>query len=259
MEPQRIREVIVALPLAIETRNHYLVACKSFSRWLWKEGVLPSDRLIGLSRWNAEPFRVMRRRALAFDELCRLIRATESSPRDFRGLSGYDRAALYLLASYSGLRVSELASLTKEDLSLDQFPVVTIRAAYSKHKRQDTLPLPQDVAEYLKGWLEKKTLSTPKLFPGTWVEKGARMIRLDLREAGIEEETLAGRVDFHSLRVTYATLLAKRGINLQIAQTLLRHSDPKLTARTYTRLGIADLAGVIDQLPVPSAIGDSNL
>ncbi len=36
-----------------------------------------------------------------------------------------------------------------------------------------------------------------------------------------------------------------QGANLQTAQALLRHSDPKLTARTYTKLGVTDLAGAV--------------
>jgi len=51
------------------------------------------------------------------------------------------------------------------------------------------------------------------------------------------------------LRVTNATLLAKVGVNFQTAQALMRHSDPKLTAKTYTKLGITDLGAVVSRLP----------
>ena len=33
------------------------------------------------------------------------------------------------------------------------------------------------------------------------------------------------------------------------AQALMRHSDPKLTAKTYTKLGITDLGAVVSRLP----------
>jgi len=85
------------------------------------------------------------------------------------------------------------------------------------------------------------------------------MIALDLQEAGLPPETGSGRLDFHSLRGTYATLLARVGVNLQTAQALMRHSDPKLTAKTYTKLGITDFAETIRRLDValPTRSGDN--
>lgn len=77
------------------------------------------------------------------------------------------------------------------------------------------------------------------------------MIRRDLTEAGIDAERHGQRADFHALRSTYATSLARVGVNLQTAEALLRHSDPKLTARTYTKLGITDLAGAVAGLTLP--------
>ena len=258
IRPQTIRDAILALPTSVETRNHHLVAVKAFARWLWKQSRLPDDPLAGLSRWNAEPDRRIHRRALTAEDLSRLITTTEASPRIFRGLDGKDRAALYLLAAYSGLRASELASLTRAELSLDsEPPAVTVRAAYAKNKRQDTIPLPLEVADYLRRWLSSRpTIPAPgvRLWPGTWAERAAHMIRQDLQAAGIETENDSGRLDFHCLRGTYATLLARVGVNLQTAQALMRHSDPKLTAKTYTRLGITDLGAVVSglQVAVPS-------
>lgn len=61
-----------------------------------------------------------------------------------------------------------------------------------------------------------------------------------------------GVVDFHSLRVTYATNLARAGVSLQEAQKLMRHGDPKLTMNVYTRLGIHDLHAAVDALDAPT-------
>ena len=253
IRPQIVREAICVLADSAETRNHYLTAIKSFTRWLWKVGRLPEDPLAGLSRWNPEPDRRIRRRPLTVEELTRLISTTENSSRVFRGLTGRDRASLYVLAAYSGLRVSELASLTAGEFALEADPpTVTVLAAYAKNRRQDTIPLPREVANYLRQWLDSrptKPLPGVRLWPGTWIEKAALMVRRDLAEAGIRAETESGRVDFHSLRVTYATFLAKAGVNLQTAQSLLRHSTPELTSRVYTKLGITDLGAVVSRLP----------
>jgi len=252
IRPQIVRDTLLRLNTSTETRNHYLTAIKSFSRWLWRTGRLAQDPLAGLSRWNPEPDRRVIRRALSLEELAQLIRTTETSSRTFRGLTGSDRASLYLLAAYSGLRASELASLTSAELVLHEDPPrVTVLAAYAKNRRQDTIPLPVEVAQYLQKWLRSRPIIPGpgvRLWPGTWARRAAVMIRQDLLEAGIAPESPAGRLDFHSLRVTYATLLARAGVNLQTAQALMRHADPKLTARTYTKLRLPDLSETVSLL-----------
>ena len=251
IQPQKVTAALAVLRdrgLATETRNHYLVAAKMFSRWLWRRGHLPTDPLAGLGRQNAEPDRRRIRAALTAAELARLVRTTECSARQFRMLSGRDRAALYLLAATSGLRVGELATLTASNLLLDaEPPRVVVQAAYSKHRRQDVVPLPPETAAYLRQWLaDRPATAASELWPGTWRYRAAAMLAADLAAAGIPAELDGGRViDFHSLRCSYATLLARQGVNLQTAQALLRHSDPKLTAKTYTRLGVTDLAAAV--------------
>jgi len=238
--------------LATETANHYLTAAKMFTRWLWRQGRLSEDPLAGLGRQNADVDRRVVRRALTAEELGRLIQAAETSDWTFRGLDGRDRAALYMLAAFSGLRVSELKHLTAADLSLaGEPPTVAVAAAYAKNRKQDVLPLPADAAAYLAAWLASRPIrpvGAVRLWPGTWWQKAAAMLRRDLDAAGIDAQADGQVVDFHALRSTYATNLARLGVNLQTAQALLRHSDPKLTARTYTKLGITDLGRAVADL-----------
>jgi integrase len=61
-------------------------------------------------------------------------------------------------------------------------------------------------------------------------------------------------VRFHDLRGTTATLLARAGVQLVIAQRILRHSDPRLTATIYSRVDLADLQAGIDRLGIASAL-----
>jgi hypothetical protein len=78
-----------------------------------------------------------------------------------------DRAMLYTLAAFTGLRESELASLTPEsfDLASDS-PSITVAAAYSKRRRTDTALLRPDLAELARDWLAQRP-SGP-LWPGVW-------------------------------------------------------------------------------------------
>jgi len=48
-------------------------------------------------------------------------------------------------------------------------------------------------------------------------------------------QAFGGRIDFHSLRVTYDTMVFEMGASTKEAQHLMRHQDPRLTLHTYAR------------------------
>tara|TARA_B100001013_G_scaffold276352_1_gene176728 strand:+ start:305 stop:502 length:198 start_codon:yes stop_codon:yes gene_type:complete len=51
-----------------------------------------------------------------------------------------------------------------------------------------------------------------------------------------------GYAGFHSLRVTYITLVVEAGSNVKEAQTLARHSPPNLTMNIYSARAWNELA-----------------
>lgn len=72
-------------------------------------------------------------------------------------LSGQDRAMMYILSAWTGYRKGEIGSLTKRSIRLDDDPpTVTVAAAYSKRKRQDTQVLHPELAARLRAWLATK-------------------------------------------------------------------------------------------------------
>jgi hypothetical protein len=90
--------------------------------------------------------------------------------------------------------------------------------------------------------------------------------RADLKAAGIEFINAKGlRADFHSLRHTLATNLAKAGTAPRVAMEIMRHSDMRLTAKTYTDAGLLPIADAVLNLPslvkpIPGTqIGTQNL
>jgi len=60
-------------------------------------------------------------------------------------------------------------------------------------------------------------------------------------------------VRFHDLRGTTATLLARSGVGLVVAQLILRHSDPRITANICSRVDLAELQAGIDRIAIPPA------
>ncbi len=124
-----------------QTSNHYLRAIKQFTRWIVKDRRASDDPLAHMAMLNVSTDRRHDRRPLSADELAAILRAAHSGPI-VRRMNGRDRAMLYAAAAYTGLRASELASLTPESFVVDADPAtVTVQAAYSKHRRQDVLPL----------------------------------------------------------------------------------------------------------------------
>ncbi len=87
---------------------------------------------------------------------------------------------------------------------------------------------------------------------------GARMLRVDLEAVGIDVVTNQGKADFHSLRHTFCTLLARSGVQPQIAQKLMRHSSIDLTMNFYTHILMEDNMSAVSQLPDLWNSRDSN-
>ncbi len=88
------------------------------------------------------------------------------------------------------------------------------------------------------------------LWPGSWRDDAAEMLRLDLAAAGIDYIDAEGLVyDFHALRHQFITDLAAAGVHPKDAQVLARHSTITLTMDHYTHVRPANLQAALDKLP----------
>ena len=159
------------------------------ARWLVRDGRAATNKLAHLPGYNADTDRRRARRDLTVDELARLITAAErgsvwtwragmSHNSPTLGIDGPDRAMFYRLAAGTGFRASELRSLTLESFDLDgDVPTVTVRAGYSKRRRDDVQPIGPELAKLLRPWLAgKRSGATVFVLP----EKTAAMCRSGL-------------------------------------------------------------------------------
>jgi integrase len=240
------------IPLSVERSNVYARAIKGFTRWLWVQRIASDDALASLKLLNASVDRRRKRRALTEDEISRLLKATAESGRTDRGktwtFTPADREMLYVLAIWTGLRGSELASLTVSSFDLKAGTVI-VAAAYSKRRREDVLPLHPSVRQRLEPWLQSKC---GKVFGGKWAKerRQAKLLQRDLVAAEIDYVDELGRhVDFHALRHTFVTGLARNGVHPAKAQRLARHSTVTLTLGVYSHVETNELRDAIDSLP----------
>ena len=119
------------------TSNHYVTTLRGFGKWLWRNAqVVQSNPFEMLDKIGAKSDVRKSRRALQAKQFSSLVDAARNSTAMFRGLSGRDRAVLYLLASFTGLRASEVASTTRDSFKLDTKPaIVTVKASYTKNSK----------------------------------------------------------------------------------------------------------------------------
>ncbi len=247
--------------LSIRSSNFYLQAVKQLYNWLVADNRTAENPLAYLKGQNPKTDIRHARRALSVDELEQLIRATARGPKH-SGMTGKERAMLYTIAVSTGLRAGELASLTWQSFNLsDSTPSVTVLAAYSKHRRDDVQLLPLEVAEQFRKWQEEINAQRDnKVFGNFDKSKAAKMLRKDLKVAGVAYKDDAGRVaDFHALRHTYITNIVKGGASAKVAQSLARHSTINLTMDTYTHLSLYDGEAALNNLPSLPDVDSPNI
>jgi integrase len=248
--------------IGAQTSNYYLQGLKEFCGWMVQNQRASESPLEHLKGVNVRTDRRHDRRTLEPNELRRLLEATATGPTRF-GMSGYERYLLYRFGAETGLRANEIRRLKVGDFDFDNLRV-TVRASYSKRRREDVEPLRPDTGILLKEFFQGK-MPNVKAFGGTYkrlTKRTSDMIRADLaateikdEDGKIAEEAVpyiddAGRyADFHSLRHTTGSLLAASGVHPKVAQSIMRHSNIDLTMSRYTHTLRGQESEAVAKLP----------
>lgn len=261
--------------LAARSVNRRLQSIRQFVRWCVGARRMAYDPLVGLKPLNEAADRRHVRRALAPDELQRLLDATERRPLEeataFRRLKGVTpeqrlkllalgrvRRLVYEVAAGTALRRGELSRLTWNDLDLER-RLLRIPAASSKSRKDQSLPLRSDLAEALSAHRPeaagpKDRVFAPAAFPNL------RTLKRDLVHAGLAKAERAadgtlefdltdesGRaLDFHCFRMTAITAWVASGAHPRVVQALARHAKIETTMAVYTDVTLLDLRGAVE-------------
>lgn len=223
--------------LSPKTLNDLLANLCTFFRWLEVQGLAQANPLEHVARVDTRGLPQCRR-ALSVDEVQRLLRV---APRE--------RAIVYYVALQTGMRRRELNAARWADFALeDKAPTFFIAASDQKNRTDARLPMGPELVAVLRAYRPRDFSPFERPF---W-HRVPRIssFRRDLAAAGIPLLDEKGRrVDFHSLRVTFATLLLANGVHPSVAQQLMRHSDIRLTTRLYTDATQLPLAAGVAKLP----------
>jgi integrase len=242
------------------TANDALSAIKQFAEWLANNNRIKDfPRALKLiHKYPEASDRKLIRRAITMEEVQRLLDAAENGPPvklsrrgyqyEERWITGPDRAMLYRLAMATGFRANELRSLKPENLKLESSPpTITVLAGYSKRGkksgRDDVQPIRVVDAEVFKAWLATREPGKPVV---DVPEKTAKLLRVDLKAAGIPFDDKLKAVDFHALRHTFISNLVASGANIKAAQKLARHSTSTLTLDRYSHVEDADVIEALE-------------
>jgi integrase/recombinase XerC len=221
-----------------QTRKHYLVHAKQFTRWLVrKKKLLAACPLadIPIPKVRAADRKHVRR-AEGPEFLSKLVASVRAVGKVRKQLAAEARVWLYAAAAVTGLRAKELSELATVDVHLGDMPCVVLPGRFTKNGEDAACPLDPDTAAGLAAHMKTVPPGGP-LWPGYWAAKrqAGKMLAADVLAAGLPYRDDRGRVfDFHALRMTFVTAMWGTNAPLAVVQAAARHSDPRLTANTYT-------------------------
>ncbi|MBD3311363.1 MAG: tyrosine-type recombinase/integrase [Candidatus Magasanikbacteria bacterium] len=229
-------------PLKKNTQNYHLIALRSFLKYLAKRDVktLPPEK-IELMKMPDRDITY-----LEGSDLHRLLEAplkNIGTSTNAKLIALRDKAILELLFS-SGLRVSELAKLKKENINLkkDEFTIT------GKGGKSRIIFLSEQARHWIKKYMESRKDMNPYLFVShdkrTGKQKSAkkdsddhitsrtvqRTVKKYTKAAGITKE-----VTPHTLRHSFATDLLQNGADIRSVQSMLGHSSIT-TTQIYTHI-----------------------
>jgi integrase len=207
---------------APSTLNQYLDAVRVFLNWLVDHERVQVNPVAKIEPLPTRGREVRLRRAF-----------TDVEMRAILAVAG-DRAvcirAVYLL----GLRRGEAEQLQWGDVNVDD-GTVSLRSATTKNRRAAVMPL-DDLAAELRAIRPAGVRGDVPVF-GKLLPTMKEWLAI-LRAAKVQEyDDQKQRGDFHALRYTLCTNLARAGVPVQTAMQVMRHSDIKLTTRIYTDAG----------------------
>tara|TARA_R110002073_G_scaffold326370_1_gene506183 strand:+ start:29747 stop:31039 length:1293 start_codon:yes stop_codon:yes gene_type:complete len=248
---------------SVKTRDHYAMSLRQFGAWLVDTERAPRNYFHRLRNVARQSDVTLERMALKPDQLWKLIQAAEARPvaryrethpqalpETFERLArnGRRRAALYLFSAMTGLRRSECVGIRWIDIDLSESGGwVRPRAKTAKSRRVEPLPIDERLRQWLVGMRADMARDTGRVPPGKscvfHVPKNLpEQLRKDAEYADVPVvDELGRKLDFHALRTTLGTMLARSGVALQKARKLMRHSSAATTAKHYEKLDPEDL------------------
>lgn len=206
-------------------------AVAAFARWTGQQAALVDIRLP-----QAPKIAHVAPKSLIKTERSRLLRDVE---RDGNARN----IALVNLLIRTGLRVSELVSLDRDNVVLGAREETSYIRVIGKRSKERKIPLSSEARLYLKRYLDARQDEHPALFV---TDKGAPE-RLSVRS--VQHICSRYGVHPHELRHSRARSLVEAGVDLPTVAEILGHSSIEMTRR-YTKPGLDDMVAAMDRAEI---------
>jgi integrase/recombinase XerD len=196
-------------------------AIRSFYKFLLTDGKIKVNPLTDI---ETPRFKAPIPRVLSEDEMKRLLEL----PKD-RNIALRDATMLELLYA-TGLRVSELINLKRQDVNMEAGFIMTM----GKRSKERIVPIGSYAREVINLYTEQINPKGPYLFPNRLGKPMTRQaVWKIIRKYGLLLEQ--GKLYPHMLRHTFATHLLEGGADLRSVQIMLGHEDIS-TTQIYTHV-----------------------
>lgn len=189
-------------------------------------------------------------RRLQLPERQPLFYSKEDFQRLIAAIDNEDVRDLTLFAVNTGLRQNEMITLEWNQVDLDQkFVILNNQGTYiTKTKRVRQIPLNKTAYEVVLKRKNNIHTQTDKQFVFTF--RGAKIEQRYFTKYFKQFVIRAGvhpKLNFHSLRHTFASWLVQKNVSIYVVSKLLGHADIK-TTQIYSHLRRDDLKDATDKL-----------
>jgi integrase/recombinase XerC/integrase/recombinase XerD len=212
--------------LSAATMNKVFNAIKAFCRWAKKTECVEDIHII-----KQPDYKQQAPKALDRTEWSRLRRNIERS-------GNVRNYAIIMTMLYTGLRVSELVALDKDDVEISERKgVLKVRAG--KGNKERVIPLQNEARRAISKYLEQRADDCEALFISN---RGGRISVRSVQHI-LEQEGFHA----HQLRHTFITSLVRANEDISVIQSLSGHSSADMILR-YSKPTDEDKQSAVEKL-----------
>lgn len=172
---------------------------------------------------------------LTYEELQKILEATNR--RDLQNI--------FLFAFFTGLRLSEIFSLTWNDINIEKGIIQVGSSSFiTKSRKIRFVPMAVQVKEILLRLSSKRTHKIKSVYDNKIFKNApdhiSHLFKACVRAAGMSED-----ICFHTLRASFGSYLLQQGVAISVISKLLGHSSIAITEQYYVSLTMDNLKSAI--------------
>lgn len=221
------------------TVRRKLSSLRVYSRFLYKEGLIASEKLSSLTGPKTEK---------KLPIFVRESNMTELLDGDFfeSGFEGSRNRLIVDMLYSTGIRLAELIGLDFDDVDLDRMQIKVL----GKGNKERIIPFGCSLQKRMFVYLEDRNVELGDLNKAFFVNKGGRRVSrsfvYSLVNTKLQEISTLTKRSPHVLRHSFATNMLNNGADLQVIKEVLGHTSLAAT-EIYTHTTFKELKKVYKQ------------